>query len=156
MRSARRSWWASSSTHGEVVAELVWCSGPLRPEASWMVGFALAAFPRCAETLRVRPCESTMMRAGCHSVSHSLLGNIGTSCLRARWASGPQHAQSETRTLKPLIRTTPLWTVVASCGNHCATTRYAILTTGQLWTVVVVCRQKMWRKVCVTATHPRL
>jgi len=45
-----------------------------------------------------------------------------------------------------------LWTVVVSCGNRCATTRYAILTTGQLWTVVVVCRQKMWRKVCVMAT----
>jgi hypothetical protein len=29
----------------------------------------------------------------------------------------------------------------------------AILATGHLRTVVVVCRQKMWRKVCVMATN---
>jgi len=60
-----------------------------------------------------------------------------------------------TWTPNPLIRTTQLSTVVGSCGNLCATTRSTILTTGRLWSVVVVCRQRMWRKMCVVATsHP--
>jgi hypothetical protein len=56
-------------------------------------------------------------------------------------------------TSNPLIRTTQLRTVVDSCGNHCATTRSPILSTERLWTVAVVCRQKMWRKVCVMAAR---
>ena len=49
-----------------------------------------------------------------------------------------------------------MWTVVVSCGNHYAAKRSAILTTGRLSSVVVVCRQKMWRKVCVMPPSARL
>jgi hypothetical protein len=48
LRSARRSRWASGSTHGEVVAELVWCSGPLHPEPSAMATMLATEHARAA------------------------------------------------------------------------------------------------------------
>ncbi len=45
-------------------------------------------------------------------------------------------------TSNPLIRTTHLWTVVVSCGNHCATTRSR---DPHRWTSMVGCRC-LWLK----------
>ena len=77
-----------------------------RPEASWMSRSTLGHLDRRAGGLARRPCESTEVCAGCHSVSHSVLeirgARLGPSGARTEdlritrviWASGPASSGS--------------------------------------------------------------
>ena len=94
--------------------------GPILAEASrsWML-------PRTSEHESKSVCQMCLaaLREGGPPLCRSVTCTYG--------------APSGTRTPNPLIRTTHLSTVVASCGNHCATTRSG---DSHHWTSVDSCR----------------